>query len=293
MYNFRAKIVASALTILCLGGAVAETQPTPNDLDLDLPAAVQGVPTSPVIMRIGEVVNIVEGTNVTVRISGSPTLVNASYLFPSYRPILMDRVMVLKQDAQWAVIGVLSGELNTQAFNPSFEDGPFNSGVPQNWTYTVTDSSAGTPTVVKDLALSPIQGQYVAHVNLSPGAALASSADLISTRIPATPGSVWTGGVFMYAIELGGGNSFLVATAINFYDAGGALISTGGLANAANLSAAIPQWFLIAPDAAFPSATAPANTASVALLINMTFFVLDTGFTYDIYFDYAMLRRVS
>lgn len=127
----RLKLIAALTALTCLG--VLVTQPTVNDLNLDLPAATQGVPESPVVMRIGVVTDIVEADNITVQISGSPVLVTASYLWPQYQPVPGDRVVVYRQDSQWFVVGTMSGPNNTALLNPGFELGNVGSA-PTNWT---------------------------------------------------------------------------------------------------------------------------------------------------------------
>ena len=152
----RLKLIAALTSLAFLG--VLMTQPTVNDLNLDLPAATQGVPESPVVMRIGVVADIVEADNITVRISGSPVLVRASYLFPSYEPLLGDRVVVYRQDGQWFVLGTMSGPINSAAPNASFEEGTLGGGIPPtSWSVTVISSVAGTPGMEKSIPPIAVQ----------------------------------------------------------------------------------------------------------------------------------------
>lgn len=165
------------------------TMPLP--LSQSLPGVIIDGTESPVISRIGVVTDVVEADNITVRISGSPSLVTASYLFPLYEPVLGDIVYVTKQNSQWFVVGTMSGPLNTEIPNASFELGTI-SATPTDWSFVTVSTVAGTPTFRKEIAL-PVAGQYVAIArNSSAGVAGTSSGNAVSEVVPAGESERWS-----------------------------------------------------------------------------------------------------
>lgn len=290
------KIAAATAVALLLGGSV--TQPTPNNLDLDLPAAVQGVVESPALIRIGVVDAIVESDNITVKISGSPVLVTASYLFPQYQPLLGDRVYVIKQDAQWFVLGTMAGPINTQLANASFEEGVIGA-LPTGWTINVIASGGGVPTFTKVTAIAnPLAGQFYADFGTDSVAAGLSQADVFSPTVPAEASQSWTSAFFVSAslidqqnggLNTGSGNSNITMN-IQFLDGGGAVLSDtymGGItANGPG------RTVYIRPDADVPPAVAPVGTVEVRLRINGIFQMSANAFS-SFFIDYMILRQVS
>lgn len=286
----RLKLAAALTALICTG--VLVTQPTVNDLDLDLPAATQGVPGSPVVMRIGVVVSLVEADNITVRISGSPVLVTASYLFPQYRPMLGDRVVVYRQDSQWFVVGTMSGPINSLLANPSFEIGAIGA-LPTSWTFTVTSSSAGVPTFTKPATTQPLMGDAVGRFSVSPTGTGASGGTLISTSVATTEGQNWTGGFFLRIIDLTGPNSMGVSVLARFLDASGVSISAVGLNAFTNFTSTLPDYFLVRPDPTSTQVTAPPGSASVRLEVDFLALIADSSTLVDVDVDGMILRRVS
>ena len=271
------------------------TQPTVNDLNLDLPAATQGVPESPVVMRIGVVVNLVEADNITVRISGSPALVQASYLFPQYEPLLGDRVVVYRQDSQWFVVGTMSGPNNTALLNPGFELGTVGSA-PTSWTVGGGSVAAGVPTLTKQPANNPVDGNFVAEAHLPITGTGTSFLSLTSARVPVNAGEIWTGG-FFWRSEASFGNYISVLWGVGWYSSTGALVGFDFFGDFSTNS--ITQWILQRPDTIgllSPSYTAPAGAVSASLELSITFSVpAVTPVIIDSYFrmDRMILRRVS
>lgn len=278
--------------VLAFLGALVMTMPGVNSGGLDLPAAITAVPESSTITRVGVVSDIVESDNITVRISGAPTLVRASYLFPQYQPMLGDNVIVTKQDAQWLVLGTSSGPINSIAANPSFELGTPGS-LPTDWTFTNTDVSAGTPTFLKQPGINPLIGKFIGHLQLTPTGINVSSSTITSARVPASEGGVWTGAVSVYIIDLVGPNSMLFSTMITWYDVAGVAITSSVLASVVNFSSSTPGWVLLRPNSSSPSVAAPAGTAFAALSIDVLFTCNDSGTLFDAYLDGAILRRVT
>ena len=292
--NFFRRFAGWQVTLFLLGAML--TQPTANDLNLDLPAAIQGVEESPVVMRIGVVTNLVESDNITVRISGSNVLVQASYLFPAYQPILGDRVVVYRQDSQWLVAGTMSGPINTAILNPSFEEG-VPGALPSDWTFTVVSSAGGVPTFTKVLS-GDIAGQWIGRVvNSSGGVAGTSTADLFSSRAAASPGQRWAHGFYMThayinfnAANVPQGGNTTVETFIQFLDIDGNLLvetSVGFLTLMTNVLNEIYNRTLTTTGGFF--VTAPPETAFARLRIRFTL-VMNANSATAIGLDYMVLR---
>ena len=275
--------------------------PNQNSGKLDLPAAIAEVPVSSVIARIGRVVDIVEATSITVEISGSPTLVNASYLFPQYQPMLGDLVYVAKQDAQWAVLGTLSGEINSLAANPSFEIGT-DGTTPDNWTFTVNSSVAGTPTFRKETGLG-VHGSHIAIFrNASAGVAGTSSGTATSSLVPASEGQLWALGYYVTtatpdvnaSLEPQGGNIQITST-IQFFDSDNVFISGADVNFYPFLSQTVNQLFVrtfvISGSVGIPYVTAPGNTAYARARLFVSF-LMHTNCASELGIDLVLLRRL-
>lgn len=283
-------ILKTVPALLLLG--VLMTQPTVNDLALDLPNAVQGVEEPPVVMRIGVVVDIVEADNITVKVSGSTALLIASYLFPQYRPMLGDRVVIYRQDSQWFVVGTMSGPINSVAPNASFEEGAIGA-TPTGWTFTVTSSSAGSPTFTKPATTQPLMGNSVGRFSLSPTGTGAGGGTLVSTAVQASEGEAWTAGLFIRIVDLAGPNSLGISTLIRFLDSGGVSLGTFSMNAFTNFTSTTADYLLIRPDTTTLRAVAPPNTASVRMEVDMLAIIADSSTLVDADLDVMLLRRVS
>lgn len=223
-----AKKIIAALSVSAL---LAVTMTMPNTPQQSLAAEIVNEPESPLIARIGVVTAIIESDNITVKISGSETLVTASYLFPAYEPLLGDIVYVTKQDSQWLVLGTTSGPLNTVVSNPSFEEGTVST-TPTGWSVTVVSNAAGTPTFRKE-AGGTIAGKFIGVFrNNSAGVAGTSTVDVFSSTAPASEGQQWAVGYFLIyaALDLNAslvpqGGFTDISTYIQFLDSSGTLIS--------------------------------------------------------------------
>jgi len=302
MNIFRSKITVSVVLlalVAVLGVPMTQPQPTPNDLDLGLPAAVQGVVESPVVMRIGTVADITEAQNITVKISGSPTLVQASYLFPQYEPLLGDRVVVYRQDSQWFVMGTMSGPINTVLPNPSFEEG-VDGALPPGWSLNITGAAAGNPVFIKTVASQyAMTGTAVGNFGLDSVAGGTSSAEVFSTSIPATPGSLWTLAYFITYARVdqsnvnnsSGGRASFVDMTIQFLDSGGVVLATE-IRNVTLINGDEHSILYRRPGSAGLASIAPAGTAFVRFRLNGSFTVGPNSFT-SFLIDDVVLRRVG
>lgn len=275
------------------------TQPTPNDLNLDLPAAVQGVEESPVVMRIGVVVDIVEANNITVKISGSNVLVRASYLFPQYEPLLGDRVVVYRQDLQWFVMGTMSGPINTLIRNPSFEEG-VDGALPTGWTLNIISAAAGNPVFTKVVAGQyAVTGSAVGNFGLDSVAGGTSVAEVYSSTVPAPEGSTWTLAMWVTytridtsSITLVSGNRpSIMDMTIQFLDAGGAVLATE-IRNVLLANAEQHAFLYRRPGTAGLASVAPAGSVSARFRLRGEFTVGANSFS-SFFIDDVILRRLS
>lgn len=151
-------------------------------------------------LRIGVVTGFSSGT-ITVSISGSPTLVDATYMFGSYFPALGDTVSLVRQGASWVVLGALSnlpfdvGGLNganAVAGNGSFDGPNFTLGaLPSGWqSYNVVGSpDGGTPAVAAMPDGRQLHGANALHVHWTGGGNKENI--LLSPPIRVQGGQVW------------------------------------------------------------------------------------------------------
>lgn len=267
----------------------------PESIQDSLPGQVIDTRESPALIRTGVVNEIIEADNITVKISGSPVLVTASYLFPQYQPLLGDRVYVIKQDAQWFVLGTMSGPINTVIPNPSFEDGVVGA-LPTNWTLNVISSAGGVPTFVK-VSSADISGNYIGRFENTSVGAGTSVADLLSTAQPASAGQRWVHAFYLTSAYINlnaalvsqSGNTTL-ETFIQFLDAGGTLVSetsTGLLYIGANVIQEIYNRTVTVAGANY--VTAPAGTVQVRLRIRASM-PMNAASSTSLGLDYMVLR---
>ena len=249
----------------------------PDSVEQTLPGQITQQEASDFVARIGRVVDITEATNITVEISGSPTLVTASYLFPLYQPLIGDLVYVTKQDSQWFVHGTMSGPLNSLVLNPSFEQGVLTA-LPTGWSITSVSTTAGTLTFTKQI-LTAVSGNFIGTIrNSSAGVAGTSSSDIFSTPTQAAPGQKWTVGYFItYAVPdvnaslVPQGGFMDLSWFIQFLDPDGVLISET-LANYTPIYSYIPGPYYARTFTAANEVfvIAPPGTASARLRIRCT-----------------------
>lgn len=263
-----------------------------------LPQSIAGFNESPAVVRVGKVAIVESADVITVRISGSNVLVPASYLFPAYEPLLGDFVMIVKQDAQWFVMGTMSGPINSQLLNPTFEDGSLGF-IPPSWTLNVTSSGAGTPTfTTEENVLSSLSGRNSALFETQNAGAGAgnSTADVYSDEVSALPGQRWVAAYYLMASFMtGADNLCILETYIQFLDNASNVISET-LVNSLFLT----KGYIGAPFYRRLSLTlipsgyveAPPGTVFVRLRLNGDFTL--QGFEFgNFYIDYMILRQVN
>lgn len=282
---------------------MTQPQPTPNDLDLGLPAAVQGVVESPMVARIGVVIDFVEADNITVRISGSPSLVNASFAFPWYEPVLGDRVYVVRQDGQWFVLGTMSGPINSLAPNASFELGTLGGGVPPtDWSVTNVATIAGAVQgMEKSLPPASVsqRGLYVAAFGVATaGTAGTAVFDVFSTPVAASEGQAWIAAITILEARID--NSFATSISqggltqgtlfVDFRDAGGVTLSSTQMTTIV-WTADDKSTHLLRPAPGLV-ANAPVDTASAVFRMRWSI-GMHINCNTQIFADDAILRRVG
>ncbi len=261
-----------------------------------LPGAVIAQQESPTVMRIGVVAAITEGTQITVRISASEVLVDCSYLFAQYFPLLGDRVIVLKQDSQWFCVGQMSGSINSNnvLFNSSFEQGVL-AALPTGWTITPGLTGAGVPTF-EVAGGETISGVNVADFGTDSVGAGVSTADVFSTSVPAEPGSKWTGAYFLMQAFVGSIYPMFhdLDMHIQFLDSAGALIidhEINHLSVGADVASVLYRRLALT---AFPEGyvVAPAGTALVRVRF-VGIFELPAASFISFFIDNVILRQVD
>lgn len=268
MTKIQSYLAATMTAFTLLAMAVPVTSPTPNNSLLDLPGAIQNVPISPVVMRIGIVTDIIEADTITVQISGSDVLVPAAYQFPQYLPVVGDRVVVYKQDAQWFAISGMSGIVNSQIENPSFEIGT-EGAVPDGWTFATTILINGTLNAQSTKTTQAVDGLWSCLFRAVFTASGIVEGELTSSALAVNPGDRVVASLYAKDRTPTGVITNLLPF-VDWYDASNALILseqfTAYLGDN-NLN----SWTLVRPDqsfgTAYPVATAPPGAVTASLRI--------------------------
>ncbi len=263
-----------------------------------LPGAVIAQQESPAVMRIGVVAAINEGSMITVRISGSDVLLDCSYLFNQYWPLLGDRVIVMKQDSQWVCLGQMSGPVgsNNPLPNSSFEEGVIGS-LPTGWTLTVGLTGAGVPTfTVAGGGGTTISGLRVVDFGTDSVGAGVSTAEAFSPTVPALPGSKWTAAYFVTSAIIGSIYPMYsdISTYIEFLDPTGVVLVGE---NIDNYSTGVDIPVLVYRRLSltlFPAGfvVAPAGTASARVTMFATFELPAASYA-SFFIDNVILRQVD
>jgi hypothetical protein len=250
------------------------------------------------VVRIGVVAGVIEGTQITVKISGSEVLVDCSYLFFQYFPLLGDRVVVLKQDSQWFCLGQMSGAIgsNTPLPNSSFESGAIGA-LPDFWTISVVSTGAGTPDF---LIASPssvnISGSQLVDFGTDSVGAGQSIADVFSTAVPASADTTWTGAYYLTRVFM---NSLPpdfsdLEMWIQFLDAGSTLITEFRINRMSLFSGTLAPVYRRIDLTLFPAGyvIAPAGTAFARVRFRGIFNLPAAAFV-SFFMDNIILRQVD
>ena len=298
LYKITPRGIWATTAVILVMGVPIMTMPNPLQQTEPLPGQVSVEAESSVLARIGVVTDIIESNNITVRISGSNVLVTASYLFPAYAPVLGDYVYLTKQDAQWLVLGTMSGPINSAIENPGFEDGNVGS-LPTGWTTNVVSSAGGTPTFTKESAANPIGGLYQAMLRNSSVGAGTSVIDIFSPRTPASEGQRWAMSFFLVyavvnvnaALVVQSGNTqvqvfirFLDGTGVSLFEESAYVLYLGS-------NVITPTYIrtVTTGTGSPPYAIAPPNTSFVQYRIRATL-AMNASSATEIWFDQMVLR---
>lgn len=272
---------------------------TPDPLLDTLPGAVVAQQEISTVMRIGVVTYIVEGSQITVRVSGSNVLVDCSYQFGVYFPLLGDRVILLKQDSQWFCVGQMSGTIdsNNPLTNGSFEDGTVGV-IPVGWSITVLASGAGVPSfLVASPGSTNVSGVNAADFGTdNAGPPGFSQADVYSPTIPAAPDTHWTAAYYLnYAFVVSVPPQFSdIETWIQFLDSTGALVTEFNVNNFAVGADFHGPLYRRLNLSLFPVGyvTSPAGTSFARIRFRGSFEV-PTGGLVSFFLDHVILRQVN
>jgi hypothetical protein len=258
----------------------------------DLSGAVVDTRVDPTVTRIGVVAAVVEADNITVRISGSDVLVQAAYLFPQYKPLLGDRVVVQRQGAAWFVLGTLSGPINTALLNPSFELNPVGVA-PSDWTLQVISSGAGVPSALTYAGFS-LSGSRSVDFGVDSVLAGSSEANLYSAAVPATSESKWTAAFYVSVFTEPSQNDFSdLDLYIQFLDASSVLVAETDVAlGSYSVDQILPDYFRLSTNL-IPAGyvTCPPGASQVRVRIRGRWQLPANSF-FSFFIDYVILRQV-
>lgn len=266
----------------------------------DLPRAVaQAVAQTPdTEMRIGKVVSYSAGA-ITVSISGSDILTNASYAMGQYQPALGDNVVVLRMGNQWIVLCTQSSNpTENMVNNYSFEDLPLTSP-PSSWILYHDPASSEAADV--DAITLPsgweLDGSSAVAFNLdntAPGTCI----DYLSSQpFQVVPGDRWTASAWVVGDSQSGPPcvrceaTLLISWHVNSSDNYPTVVSTSTIAST-NVSFGLP-WVFLRSGASSTGEVVPdtANWARVVLLNDMAHNTCVQNFTYSVYWDRIVARK--
>lgn len=173
-------------------------------------------------MRVGVITRFTSGA-ATVRISGSDVLVQASRL-DSYQPFLGDTVVVMRQGANWIILGAsASMPDDNQVLNPSFElDGAVSPNLAvSNWTRykdpSGTLTSSPSTTYGSRCTLAP-DGRFSLsiQVDTSSQPPISNSYDIYSSDpVPVNEGEVWALNAYTVASVSNSTNGLVISTSLS------------------------------------------------------------------------------
>jgi hypothetical protein len=269
----------------------------------DLAGAVTASTPDPAIVRVGQVTAYASGT-ITVNISDSNVLVDATYLFSAYQPVLGDIVAVLKQGNQWLVLGTHSANPDDNVIsNYSFENDDVGA-TPSDWEHYHDPASTDTTTVSVGTQNTPIDGPKVLQLELdnTVAGALSTSIDYHSSAaFPVEPGQFWSAHAWLLGFSFssgpwvrGGGTVFF-----SFYDSAGAtypntIAADAGLAEV-NVPVS-PPWLLVRSESGSGRGVeipVGATHARVTLRTVMTHEDTTSNYSFTAYWDRVVARRLS
>ena len=269
------------------------TYPLSPSASPDLASTITGLAPDAAVLRIG-VVTSYSSTNVTVAISGSDTLVEASYLFGVYEAVLGDNVAVLKQGSQWIVLGAASarpeGNMLTNGY---FDMDVLDTSPPTAWGFS--NDGAAVPAVVT-FAERPIDGPQACRVN-GAGTAAQYFHLLYSEAISVTPGDVISASAYTTWFDNGTGFQTIVSLWLLWYTSPGAIpVPADTSASTATMLDTVtthpgnhPGWVLLRQQQAGTGAVAPEGMTTM----RVAFLVDAPAGDIDVDFGRVVVRRIS
>lgn len=243
-------------------------------------------------LRIGTVTGFSTGT-ITVSISGSPTLVNATYLFGQYWPRLGEEVLVARVGSAWVVLGALSAQSSNMVQNPSFEDSATGTA-PTNWSNLVISGASPTTFNVDSIQDLPLEGPNQCHIawtRVSGGGSLYT----LSRPILVTPGQVWAISGWAAASSTGIDDTSTVNIGASFYahasDGLGTTVASDAFAGGAFLNMN-PEWTHLGQVSRGIIIPAGATAMRVFLWTTVSFGATASS-AVDTYWDRIIAKRIS
>lgn len=252
-------------------------------------------------IRIGRVIAYDAGA-ITIAVSGSGVLVNASYLIGQYQPALGDNVVLGRQGNQWIALGTPSDNpADNQVVNPSFENGTLTA-IPDNWT--LYHDPASTESANVGLSAAPagwqIDGPLVVEFFLDATPPGTSIDYLSSDAVPVVSGQRWAASAFVVGNSLSGppcvrGQASLLLT----WYADGAdtyptVVQTDVVA-VANIPPTLPWLFLRNSSGGSSGVPVPDGVSHVrvTLLNSVEHVSCATNLSLSTYWDRVTLRQVA
>jgi hypothetical protein len=277
------------------------TYPLNPAAQLDLAPAVRAAIPDAATMRIGRVTRYDAGF-ITVAISDSDVLVDASYLFPSYQPVLGDTVAVVKQGNQWLALGALSANPDDNVVaNHSFENGEYDVMAP-NWTLYHDPASTEVAAVDVSFAAVEIDGPKMLRIGIGGTVvgAISSSTDYVSSDpFLVTPGDRWAASAWVTGSSLSAGPWVRGSAAafFSFYSSDSATYPNTAAPDAGIRAVNIPTtqtWILVRSMSGTVGVEIPEGVsyARITLRTILTHEDTTSNYSFAAYWDRVIARRL-
>ncbi|HET9866604.1 MAG TPA: hypothetical protein VFQ06_04880 [Nitrospira sp.] len=252
-------------------------------------------------MRIGRVISYDAGS-ITIAISGSGVLTNASYLIGQYEPALGDNVVIERQGNQWVALGTLSANPpDNRVVNPSFEDGTLTA-IPDFWT--LYHDPASTESANVGVSALPagwqIDGPRAVEFFLDSSPPGTSIDYLSSDAVPVSLGQRWAASAYVVGNSLSGppcvrGQASLLLT---WYADGADVYPTvvqQDVVAVANIAPTLPWIYLRNSSGGTNGVPVPEGVSHVrvTLLNSVEHVSCATNLSLSTYWDRIILRQVA
>ena len=243
--------------------------------------------------RIGIVSGFDTGT-IAVTISGSPVLVNATYLFGQYWPRLGEEVLLARVGAAWVVLGALSAQSSNAVINPSFELSAIGT-TPPNWTNLAIFAPLPTTFLVGSLQNMPLDGPNQLKVSWT-RASGGGSVYTMSDPIIVVPNQKWAVSAWAIASMSAWDDISNVNIGASFYalpsDPLGTTVAPDAFAGGAFLDPNSTAWQHLGQVTKGITIPTGATAMRVFLWTNVTFGATLSS-SIDTYWDRVIARRIA